>query len=197
MKPKSYRKLIISISLFFISLGLFFTIGLFNHPFYTLEVIFSRLFQSTTQTEKEPDKLTSQVQDISGKVQSLMDIKGDITLVSFWASWCGPCRVELPTLSTLHQNFKDKGLRILAINVDSEPVNQEEINSFWQAMNLPFSFFFDFEEQVSKAFNVQSLPIHFVLNHKGEVIITAHGANDWSHPRNVQIIQDLLDQETM
>ena len=195
MKTKSYHKLIVFISLFFISVGLLLIIGLFNNSFYTLDVIFSHFFQPIEQSESEP--LASQIQDASGKIQSLIDIKGDITLISFWASWCGPCRVELPTLSALHQRLKDKGLRILAISVDDSTVTQEELKHFWQTMNLPFSFFFDFEKQASKAFNVQSLPMHFILNHSGEVIITANGANDWSHPKNVQMIQNLLDQNTM
>ena len=196
MNSKSYRKLIIFISLFFISSGLFITIGLFNNSFHTLDIIFSHLLKPALK-KNHLDPLTSHIQDVSGKVQSLMDMRGDITLISFWASWCGPCRVELPTLSILHQKLKDKGLRILAINVDDKTVTQEELNRFWQTMNLPFPFFLDFEKQASKAFNIQSLPIHFILNHNGEVIVTANGANDWSHPRNVQMIQNLLDYNTM
>ena len=196
MNPKLYRRLIIFVSLLFISSGLFITIGLFNNSFHTLDIIFSHLFQPAPK-QVDLDPLTSQIQDTSGKIKSLMDVKGDITLISFWASWCGPCRVELPTLSTLHQKLKDKGLRILAINVDNETVTQGELNRFWQTMNLPFLFFLDFEKQASKAFNVQSLPINFILNHSGEVIVTANGANDWSHPKNIQMIQSLLDHNTM
>ena len=197
MKIKSYRKLVIFISLSFISLGLFLTIGLFNNSFYTLDIIFSHFFSPTVKQGKPPDPLTSQIQDVSGKVQSLFDVRGDITLISFWASWCGPCRVELPTLLTLHQKLESKGLRILAINVEDKTTDQEKINQFWEMMNLPFSFFFDFEKQVSKAFNIQSLPMHLILDRDGQVVVTANGANDWSHPRNVQMIQELLSQNTM
>ncbi len=196
MKTKLYHRFIVFISLLFISMGLFLIIGLFNNSFYTLDVIFSHFFQSKTEQSKL-NPLISQIQDTSGKIQSLIDVKGDITLISFWASWCGPCRVELPTLSTLHQHLKDKGLRILAISVDDKTITQEELNRFWQTMGLPFPFFFDFEKQASKAFNVQSLPMHFILNQSGEIVITASGVNDWSHPKNVQIIQNLLDQNTM
>ena len=95
MKTKSYRKIIIFISLSFISLGLFLIIGLFNQPFYTLDVVFSRFLQSpTNQIETSPDKLSSQVQDTFGRIKSLIDIQGDITLISFlgllvWALSCG------------------------------------------------------------------------------------------------------------
>lgn len=195
IKIKLHRKFILFMSLFFIGIGLSLLIGWFNYSFYTLDAFF-RAFQNTQQpAEKQTEdmaRLASQVQDTSGQVQSLMDIRGNITLISFWASWCGLCRVELPSLSVLHEKLKDRGLQIVAINVDDETVRREDLDHLWQSMNLPFSFFFDFEKQASQAFNVQSLPAHFVLNQDGQVAMTAYGANDWSHPRNISIIRELF-----
>ena len=193
---KLYRKLILFISLFLIGIGLSLIIGWFNHSFYALDAFFHAFQNSEQQTEKKTEdiaKLESQVQDTSGKIQSLIGIRGNVTLVSFWASWCGLCRVELPSLSVLYEELKDQGLQIVAINVDDESVNREDLDRLWQSMNLPFSFFFDFERQASQAFNVQSLPAHFVFSSDGKIAMAAYGANDWSHPKNISMIQDLLN----
>ena len=181
------------ISLFCIGAGLCLTIGWFDHSLQA----FTHLFLPTdTKNQKEETIIhpqsSSQLITTSGHIQSLMDIKGEVTLLSFWASWCGPCRVELPTLATLHNKFKDKGLRIVAINMDGDTTNSQEIASFWETLDLPFSFFSDFEGTTSKAFNVKAIPAHFILNQNGEITITANGANDWSHPRNLQMIEDLF-----
>lgn len=183
------------ISFFFVGVGLCLMIGWFDQSLNHLTHTFSYI-EEEDQYKEDPlqTMLSSQVINASGDMQSLRDIKGHITLLSFWASWCGPCRVELPTLADLHKAFKDKGLQIIAINLDNEDTDRNDITSLWDAMEMPFSFFSDFEGQTAKAFNVQSLPVHFVLNQYGEVMLTANGANDWSHPRNMQMFQDFLNQ---
>ena len=183
------------ISFFCVGVGLCFMIGWFDQSLnYLTDNFFYIEKEEETQHAEDPLQtiLSSQVVNASGHRQSLREIKGQVTLLSFWASWCGPCRVELPTLADLHKTFKDQGLQIVAINLDSE--NTNEVTSLWNTMELPFSFFSDFEGQTAKAFNVQSLPVHFVLNQYGEVMLTANGANDWSHPRNMQMFQDFLNQ---
>ena len=186
------------ISFFFIGIGLSFFIGWFDNSFNHLTEFFfhktnvpveTRLLGETPSLDVQ---MASQIMDISGQVQSLMEVRGEVTLLSFWASWCGPCQVELPTLATLYNKLKSQGLHIVAINVDESHVSFRTLVNFWNKMNLPFAFFSDFQGEAVKNFNVHSLPTHFILNQQGQITITAHGANDWSHPRNIQMIQDLL-----
>lgn len=184
------------LSLFLIGMGFCFVIGWFDQSLQTLTYPFSQIQEgkSWQEVQKSPhNKLSSQVKDPAGQIHSLKDITGKVTLLSFWASWCGLCRVELPSLATLHEQFTDQGLQIVAINVDGQGTSHAKVTDFWQAMNLPFDYFSDFEGQVSQAFDVQVLPTHFVLNQQGEITLTANGANDWSHPKNINILQDILN----
>ncbi len=183
-------------------ISLFLIIGWFEDFFNTFNFFNKNIPQNIPKSSQNPSHITrmnSQIQDISsGQVQVLRNIHSKVTLLSFWASWCGPCHVELPTLAVLHNIFKDQGLNIIAINLDDEDISQKELVDIWEEMHLPFGFFSDVQRQTSQAFQVQSLPAHFILNQQGEIVVTAYGANDWSHPKNLQIFKDLIkSQQTL
>lgn len=74
-------------------------------------------------------------QDLTGHTQKLSDLRGSITVVSFWATWCGPCKEELPRLSTLKQQYADKGVRFLAISAD-EPKTRSKIQPYIQQQGI-------------------------------------------------------------
>lgn len=74
-------------------------------------------------------------QDLTGHTQKLSDLRGSITVVSFWATWCGPCKEELPRLSALKQRYADKGIRFVAISAD-EPKTRPQIEPFIQKQNI-------------------------------------------------------------
>lgn len=128
----------------------------------------------------------------SGEKFELHNLRGKVTLLTFWASWCGPCQVELPTLKTLHEKLEKKGLSIVAINVDQDDVGISYLKHFWSQMELPFDSFRDSKDLAMKDFKVDILPANYILDQHGQVAIVANGANDWSHPQNIGLIEELL-----
>ncbi len=74
-------------------------------------------------------------QDLTGHIQKLSDLRGSITVVSFWATWCGPCKEELPRLSTLKQRYANKGIRFIAISADDSKT-RSKISPYIQEQNL-------------------------------------------------------------
>jgi thiol-disulfide isomerase/thioredoxin len=74
-------------------------------------------------------------QDLAGHTQKLSDLRGSITVISFWATWCGPCKEELPRLSALKQHYADKGVRFIAISAD-EPKSRSKIEPYIQQQGI-------------------------------------------------------------
>ncbi|MCB0393501.1 MAG: TlpA family protein disulfide reductase, partial [Bdellovibrionales bacterium] len=134
------------------------------------------------------------VESPSGNKVQISELRGKITLVSFWATWCGPCQVELPTLKKLDEKYHDQGLRIVAVNVDEMNTSSEFVSHFWGKMNLPFQYVRDTSGEAMSNFGVEVLPSNFILDSGGHIAVEAHGANDWSHPTSTKLIEDLLLQ---
>jgi thiol-disulfide isomerase/thioredoxin len=89
-------------------------------------------FALTAAAKSVPDL---KFQDLAGHAQKLSDLRGSITVISFWATWCGPCKEELPHISALKQKYADKGVRFLAISAD-EPKTRSQIEPFFQKQDI-------------------------------------------------------------
>ncbi len=94
----------------------------------------------------------------------LNELAGKVVLVNFWASWCAPCRKEMPKLEQLHQKYKDLGVTILAINIDENPELSKKV-----LKDIPVSFpiLYDPENNVSADYDIQSMPSTFLVDKNG------------------------------
>ena len=101
---------------------------------------------------------------IEGKLPDTL--KGKIVVVDFWASWCGPCKDSFPVMEELHRRFSDKGLVILAINVDESRAAMEE---FLKEHPVTFSVVRDAKKKLVAAVNIASMPTSFILDADGKV----------------------------
>ncbi|MCC6277266.1 MAG: TlpA family protein disulfide reductase [Oligoflexia bacterium] len=151
------------------------------------------------QTELPPPESRKQVADIEfkdsqGAVKKLSQFRGKIVLLSFWASWCTPCLVELPTFSELHNKLNRKGLEIIPINVDEPDVASEFVPHFWQTRNFPFTNFFDIDKKAQSTFEVEGLPANFVIDRKGRLVAQGFGANDWGDENSTGFMELLLNE---
>ena len=106
--------------------------------------------------------------DLDRKTYNLKSFKGKVVLIDFWATWCPPCREELPTIQKLHQQFKDKGLVVLGVN-DEKP---EVARAFVQKNNFTFPVLIDDQNAVSKQYQVEAIPTVLIINKEG--VITTH-----------------------
>ena len=103
---------------------------------------------------------------------SLKESLGKVTLIDFWASWCGPCRVENPHVVALYNEFHEKGLNIIGVSLDREDQKEKWINAIttdnltWtQVSNLKF-----WQDPIAKQYSVQSIPATFLLDADGKII---------------------------
>ena len=141
-------------------------------------------------TEKTLPAPNFTLKSLSGEEVSLLQKRGNYVLVNFWATWCGPCKVEMPSLETLHQRFKTKNFSLLAISNDM--FGARIVEPFIKAHNLSFTVLLDQQLQVSNKFGVISLPTTFMIDPEGNIIGELKGAEDWASPDNILYFENLL-----
>jgi peroxiredoxin len=105
-----------------------------------------------------------------GKTVSLKETLGKVTIIDFWASWCGPCRAENPNVVALYNEFHAQGLNIIGVSLDKDAAKWKEAiakdNLTWaHVSNLKF-----WEDPIAKQYNVQSIPATFILDAKGTIV---------------------------
>jgi peroxiredoxin len=132
--------------------------------------------------------------DAEGRQKKLSDYHGNVVILSFWASWCTPCLVELPTFAELEKKFYDRGLRIVAVNLDEGDDGKNFAKDFWpkQGFKIPSSY--DTTKALSQKFDVEMLPSNFVIDRQGRLVFSGFGANDWNNQQTVDFIDGLLDE---
>lgn len=113
------------------------------------------------------------LRDLDGKTVSLSDYRGQVVLYNAWATWCPPCRDEMPILQAFYEAYRDQGFVVIAIE-DGQPV--DEVQRFVQDYGLTFPVWPDARFVASKAFRVTNLPSSFVIDREGTVRLAWTGA---------------------
>jgi cytochrome c biogenesis protein CcmG/thiol:disulfide interchange protein DsbE len=113
-------------------------------------------------------KLNYTLKDISGKNVRLSDFKGKVIVMNFWATWCGPCKVEIPAFIQLYDQYKDKGLVIVGVSTDDEP---EPLRAYAQSMkmNYPVLVGRDKEEVLDAWGPIYAIPTTFFVGRDGSI----------------------------
>jgi peroxiredoxin len=94
----------------------------------------------------------------------LQDFRGEVVMLNFWASWCGPCRQEMPLMDDLYAQYKDLGFTILAVNVDE---NRDEAHRFLDKVPVSYPILYDPQSDVSEQYEVQAMPTTLMIDRDG------------------------------
>jgi len=105
-----------------------------------------------------------QLQSLDGQTVSLGDLQGKPVLINFWATWCSPCRGEMPYIQEIYEEWSDRGLVVLAINIGESSSKAEE---FMQSYNLSFTVLLDTKQDVAQKYNIQYIPTTFFIDKDG------------------------------
>ncbi|HEU0289567.1 MAG TPA: TlpA disulfide reductase family protein, partial [Burkholderiales bacterium] len=119
----------------------------------------------------------------------LADYRGRVILINFWATWCGPCRDEMPSIQRLKEKLAGRPFAVLAVNLD-EP--ESRIRNFLSQMKLDLTVLLDPERKVAKAWNARILPASFVVGPDGRIRYSLVGEINWDHEHVVSRIAELL-----
>ncbi len=178
-----------------LSLGTFaVTSGRFYHrrerPPTTDEDLFKRLkIQRFREKVLAPDFTLA---DLNGRRIRLGSLKGKVVFLNFWATWCPPCILEMPTMEKLHREFGSKGLVILAVNFRE---STEQVKAFLKEYQLTFTTLLDPKGKVFELYQAWSLPTTTIVNKKGQAVGKVIGYRDWHKPEMKEFFRRLLEEK--
>ena len=123
-----------------------------------------------------------------------MDLRGRVVLITFWASWCGPCRVELPALNEAWPLYRGKDVAFVGVSVDEDPA---DARAFLEQVPLSFTTLIDADgEQAAGPWNITSLPTTLVLDRSGVVRARHLGYTPRQLRKSLDLVDDLLEETT-
>ncbi len=129
------------------------------------------------------------LENINGIEEELSDYLGKVVFLNFWATWCGPCRYEMPSMENLYNEFKGDGLEILAINLgETVPV----IKEFKEDYNLSFPILLDKDNSVAMIYGARSIPTTYLIDREGNILGMAVGAREWDSDALREIFREIL-----
>jgi peroxiredoxin len=117
---------------------------------------------------------------------------GAVTLVNIWATWCIPCRVEMPAMERVYRDLAPRGFKIAAISIDEG--SPEDVRAFGQELGLSFDMLQDRSTAVQQTYQTTGVPESFLVNREGIIVKRIIGAHDWSSPVNRALVERLLDE---
>jgi peroxiredoxin len=130
-----------------------------------------------------------QLEDTAGNKVSLTDLRGKVVLVNFWATWCPPCRAEMPSMEKLNEAMAGDDFVMLAINVEEN--GRSVIPAFLEKTPHTFSVLYDDQAAVQELFGVYKFPESFVIRKDGVIDDKVTGAIDWAHPETIAYFKEL------
>jgi thiol-disulfide isomerase/thioredoxin/Cu/Ag efflux protein CusF len=129
---------------------------------------------------------------LSGASIRFPDLRGKVVLLNFWATWCGSCRAEMPTLDALYRQYKDRGLEVLAVNLDTAPI--AKIQTFVDKAGVSYRVGLDSSSSTARTYRVLVLPTTYLIDRAGNVIVREVGGRDWLDGVSQRAVDSLLKQ---
>ena len=125
----------------------------------------------------------------SGENLRLSEYRGDVVMVNFWATWCGPCRQEMPLLDELYARYGRVGFSLLGVNIDD---NQGKAMNMVSELGVSFPVLFDSTKEVSKLYDVAAMPVTVLIDREGTVRYVHHGYKPGYEEMYLDQIRSLL-----
>lgn len=134
------------------------------------------------------------LQDLEGRAHRLEDYRGKVVLVNFWATWCDPCRAEMPAMNQLRASLAGRPFAVLAVNLAE---SESRIRRFMEQVPLDFVVLLDRDSGAAKAWKARVLPVSFVLDAGGRIRYSALGEIDWAQDGVRKAILALMPRDVI
>jgi peroxiredoxin len=125
----------------------------------------------------------------NGENLRLSEFRGDVVMVNFWATWCGPCRQEMPLLDELYSRYQRVGFNLLGVNIDDD---SRRAMQMVEELGVNFPVLFDARKEVSKLYEVEAMPVTVIIDRQGTVRYVHHGYKPGYEDKYLDQIRSLL-----
>jgi thiol-disulfide isomerase/thioredoxin len=128
--------------------------------------------------------------DMDGEAHALKDYRGKVVMINFWATWCPPCRREIPSMEAVYQSLADEGFVVLAVNEWETP---DQVFPYIGQLDVfpSFPILFDRDGKLSEAYGIKGLPTTVLVDRQGRIVYRAIGGRDFNHPEVKGLIREL------
>jgi len=130
----------------------------------------------------------------TGRQVTLADYKGQVVLLNIWATWCEPCKVEMPSMEQLEKELGPSGLKIVAVSVDEG--SADAVRQFARDYGLTFGILHDPSGRIQRIYQTTGIPESFVINREGRIVKKVIGASNWDATVNKDLMRRLLAQRS-
>lgn len=144
--------------------------------------------QTLTEIKDKPLAPGFNLPDLDGKTHTLADYHGQLLIVNFWATWCPPCREEMPSMNRAWHQVKDEGIAMVAINVGED---EDTVFTFTGDYPVDFPILLDQDSSTVNRWPVRGLPTTFVIDPQGRLVYQAIGGRAWDDPKLLDRIRTL------
>jgi len=131
--------------------------------------------------------------DSASVVRTMADYRGKVVVLNIWATWCEPCKVEMPSFQLLRQQMANTDLRIVAVSID-DAVGADSVRAYARGMGLTFDILLDSTHTIDRDYQATGYPETFVIGRDATIRRKWIGPANWTSPANVTLIRDLLAQ---
>lgn len=129
--------------------------------------------------------------DVTPVMKTLSDYRGKVVLLNIWATYCIPCRTEMPSMEAVHKDLEQQGLKVVAISIDQSGF-EEQIRDFAKDYNITFDILFDDTGAIQSIYRTTGVPETFIIGRDGVIRKRFIGADDWNSEENRKLLLQLL-----
>jgi peroxiredoxin len=133
------------------------------------------------------------LKDLSGQPVQLSSLKGKVVLLNFWATWCPPCREEVPSMVRLNQAMQGKRFQMLAVSIDEG--GKDAVNAFFKKGGVVLPALLDSDGRIARQYGTTGVPETFVIDTKGVILKKVIGPMDWSSPQVIAALDELIEKK--
>jgi thiol-disulfide isomerase/thioredoxin len=133
-------------------------------------------------------------EDADGEKWTLADFRGELVVLNLWATWCAPCRAEMPTLAKLQQRYGERGLRVVAVSIDTTAKRGDARTMLTELTNDELDFYIDPTKSMAFAVAAPGVPITILYDREGRELARLPGDADWSSPEANALMEAALSQ---
>ena len=183
------KKYVLLFLLIFISVILFFLEHFTETPISIEDIQTKEIFNSK-KSSVGYFAPSFKLRNIKGNYESLESYRGEVVVLNFWATWCAPCRIEMPSFEKLYRRYRSEGVTVLAITLDKNSENK--IKSFVDEYGLSFPILLDEKGEVERLYPSMTIPFTYIIDRQGRIVARVDGAKNWESSETFEAIEYLL-----